>query len=138
MHMRFQDIETRRLARLRTLAVLDTEPEPIFDALVRTARAVCGVPIALISLVDAQRQWFKASSGLDGVCETSREVSFCSHAIASDDLMEVPDALADARSRHNVLMYLDAADGGRRTFMVNCSPVPGAGGQPARSPLPYR
>ena len=75
------EAERRRLARLRMLAVLDTDPEPVFDALVRIAAAVCGTPIALISLVDEDRQWFKANEGLAGVHQTPREIAFCDHAI---------------------------------------------------------
>ena len=99
--MNLPDTEIKRLARLRMLVVMDTEPEPLFDALAKAARAICGVPIAMISLVDDQRQWFKASSGIDGICQTARGDAFCSHAIESDDLLEVPDALADARFAAN-------------------------------------
>ena len=73
--------ESRRLAALRALGVLDTLPEAAFDTITATAAQLCGVPIALISLVDAQRQWFKSSFGLPGAWETPREVAFCDHAI---------------------------------------------------------
>jgi diguanylate cyclase (GGDEF)-like protein/PAS domain S-box-containing protein len=96
--------DDERLARLRALAVLDTPPEPLFDALVSTASQVCGTPIALVSLVDAERQWFKAELGLGGVQETHRDHAFCAHAILGDALMEVPDALADPRFRDNALV----------------------------------
>ncbi|HEX7889918.1 MAG TPA: ATP-binding protein [Ramlibacter sp.] len=98
------ETERRRLARLRMLAVLDTEPEPVFDALVRIAAAICGTPIALMSLVDEERQWFKANRGLEGVTETRRDLAFCDHAIRDDAVMEVPDATRDARFRANPLV----------------------------------
>jgi diguanylate cyclase (GGDEF)-like protein/PAS domain S-box-containing protein len=96
--------EHERLARLHALAILDTEPEPLFDALAQAAAEVCGTPIALVSLVDARRQWFKAAWGLAGTRETPREHAFCAHAIADDVLMEVPDALADPRFTDNPLV----------------------------------
>ncbi len=86
------------------LAVLDTGPEPVFDALVRIAAAVCGTPIALISLIDESRQWFKANEGLAGVHETPREIAFCDHAIRGDELFEVRDATQDPRFRANPLV----------------------------------
>src|SRR3954462_6517964 len=88
--------ESRRLARLRALAVLDSDAEPVFDALTRVASTVCGVPIALISLIDEDRQWFKSNIGLT-VSETPRDQAFCAYAIMQDDIFEVPDATADRR-----------------------------------------
>ena len=82
--------EARRIAALRSLGVLDTLPEPAFDAVTATAAQLCGAPIALISLVDAQRQWFKSNVGLPGTPETPRDVAFCDHAIRDDALFEVP------------------------------------------------
>jgi PAS domain S-box-containing protein len=96
--------ESARLDRLRSLDVLDTEPELELDALVRAASLVCGVPISLISLVDADRQWFKANIGLSGAAETPRDIAFCAHAILGDVLMEVPDALLDPRFADNPLV----------------------------------
>ena len=96
--------ETRRLAALRELGVLDTSPEDAFDTITRTAAQLCGVPIALISLIDAQRQWFKSNHGLPGVAETPRDVAFCDHAIRGDALFEVPDATLDARFAANPLV----------------------------------
>ena len=93
--------ESRRLAALRDLGVLDTSPEAAFDTITRTAAQLCGVPIALITLVDAQRQWFKSNFGLPGTAETSREVAFCDHAIRGDALFEVPDATRDPRFADN-------------------------------------
>jgi PAS domain S-box-containing protein len=101
------EAERRRLARLRMLAVLDTDPEPVFDALVRIAAAVCGMPIALISLVDEDRQWFKANEGLAGVHQTPREIAFCDHAIRGEALFEVRDATLDQRFSANPLVTGD-------------------------------
>lgn len=81
---------------MRDLNVLDTAPEAEFDALVKVASLVCGVPISLISLVDADRQWFKADVGL-GAVQTPRDVAFCAHAILGDQIFEVQDALLDER-----------------------------------------
>jgi diguanylate cyclase (GGDEF)-like protein/PAS domain S-box-containing protein len=89
--------EGPRLARLRALAVLDTAPEPLFDALVQAAACVTGMPIALITLVDARRQWFKANLGLAGITETPRAGAFCAYAILGEELLEVPDAQRDER-----------------------------------------
>lgn len=96
--------ETRRHDALLTLDVLDTEPEEEFDALVRAAAAICATPISLISLVDSERQWFKASIGLDTVTETPRDLAFCAHAILDDGLLEVPDATRDTRFADNLLV----------------------------------
>ena len=96
--------EMRRLAALRQLGVLDTLPEAAFDTITRTAAQLCGVPIALISLIDAQRQWFKSNLGLPGVTETPRDVAFCDHAIRDEALFEVPDATLDARFAANPLV----------------------------------
>src|SRR5438067_11603942 len=92
--------ETRRLAVLRELGLLDTEPEGGFDALVRAAAGLTGCAIALITLVDEARQWFKAAHGL-ALRETPRDISMCAHAILDDALLEVPDALDDARFTHH-------------------------------------
>jgi len=97
-------LEKRRLARLHRLKVLDTESEAVFDALVRTASLISGQPIALISLIDGERQWFKANHGLQGVSETPRSVAFCDHAIRTADVLEVRDAQRDARFVANPLV----------------------------------
>ncbi|MBL0930139.1 MAG: GAF domain-containing protein [Alphaproteobacteria bacterium] len=97
------DDEPRRLAALRRLNVLDTAPERVFDDLVLVAKALFGVPIALISLIDADRQWFKANIGLPA-SETPRNVSFCGHAIVRDDALVVPDATEDPRFHDNPLV----------------------------------
>jgi hypothetical protein len=96
--------EDARLASLHAHAILDTAPEDEFDALVAEAARVCGVPIALVSLVDETRQWFKAKVGL-AACQTPREVAFCAHAIVeSNGRLVVPDARADARFSGNPLV----------------------------------
>jgi diguanylate cyclase (GGDEF)-like protein len=95
--------EPQRLETLRALKVLDSAPEERFDRLTRLAKRLFGVPIALVSLVDADRQWFKSCIGLDAT-ETSRDVSFCGHAILEDDVLVVPDALADVRFHDNPLV----------------------------------
>jgi PAS domain S-box-containing protein len=99
--------ERRRLARLRLLQLLDTQPEPLFDGLVRLASEICGVPISLVSMIDEHRQWFKANRCLEGVSETARDVAFCGHAIHRDEIMEVPDAALDARFARNPLVEGD-------------------------------
>jgi diguanylate cyclase len=101
--------EAQRLAALQALEVLDSAPEVEFDALVRVASVVCGVPVSLISLIDQDRQWFKANLGLDGVSQTPRDIAFCAHAIETDDLFEVDDATLDPRFATNPLVT-DAPD----------------------------
>lgn len=105
--------EAERLLALRELLVLDTEPEPLFDHLAQMATAVCGTPIGLLSLVDADRQWFKANVGLDGLVESPRDLSFCGHAILNDALFEVPDATVDERFCDNPLV---TAPGGVQSY----------------------
>ena len=96
--------ESARLAALQQLDVLDSAPEPEFDALVKVASLVCGVPISLISLIDIDRQWFKANVGLPGVTQTPRDLAFCAHAILDEQLLEVPDATQDPRFFDNPLV----------------------------------
>lgn len=96
--------EDARIQSLRYLRVLDTAPEPQFDVLVRAAALVCGVPVSLISLVDTDRQWFKANTGLPEATQTPRDLAFCAHAIHSDGLCEVPDASLDKRFADNPLV----------------------------------
>ncbi|UGV29148.1 GAF domain-containing protein [Rhodopseudomonas boonkerdii] len=80
--------------------MLDTGPEPEFDDIVMLARQICDAPVALISLVDAERQWFKAVSGLE-ICETSIEQSVCAHALAMPETLNIPDLTRDPRTKDN-------------------------------------
>jgi len=96
--------ENGRLDALRNLRVLDSESDAEFDAIVSAAALICGTPISLISLVDQHRQWFKAITGLSGVSEMPREVSFCAHVILDDDILEVKDASIDARFADNPIV----------------------------------
>ncbi len=95
--------ESARIAELRACEILDTPSEPEFDDLTELAALICGVPIALISLVDVERQWFKARVGLD-TPETPRSMAFCTYALGSSDVMVVPDALEDERFKTNPLV----------------------------------
>ena len=98
--------EAERLAALRSYGILDTPPEPRFDALTKLAARVLKVPIALIAFVDADRQWFKSRYGLD-TPETSRDVSFSGHVVAAEAPLVVPDALQDSRFSDNPLVTGD-------------------------------
>jgi PAS domain S-box-containing protein len=96
--------ETQRLKTLRGLRILDTPPEPAFDEIAQLAAGICGVPFSMISLVDFDRQWFKARVGLE-ICETPRDVAICAHALdQGSELLEVEDARSDARFRDNPLV----------------------------------
>jgi diguanylate cyclase (GGDEF)-like protein len=96
--------ETQRLKTLREYRILDTDDEAAFNDLASIAAAVCNTPVALVSLVDADRQWFKARIGVD-VAETPRDMSFCARAILRpDELMEIEDATQDPRFSHNPLV----------------------------------
>ena len=98
--------ETERLEALHRLELLDTEAEPEFDELVQLAAAICGMPISLVTLVDKDREWFKASVGID-VKETERNIAFCAHTILQPDLFVVEDAAADPRFADNPLVTGD-------------------------------
>ena len=98
-------VEHGRLGALNSLAILDTLPERQFDDLVEVAKALAGAKIALISLVDAERQWFKAKTGLE-VCETGRDIAFCDHAIRQSEVLWVEDAAC--RVIELILASLDA------------------------------
>jgi diguanylate cyclase (GGDEF)-like protein len=95
--------EAARLQALRNLKLLDTEPDERFDRLTRMAKRMFQVPIALVSLVDSERQWFKSCFGVD-VTETSRDISFCGHAILNDKTFVIPNTLADERFADNPLV----------------------------------
>ncbi len=100
--------ETERLAALQRYAVLDTPPEPAFDDLTRLAAQVCGAPISLITLVDGSRQWFKSRVGWE-TDQTSRDLSFCSHAILQPGLFVVEDASQDEQFSDHPLVRSDPA-----------------------------
>ena len=95
--------EQTRLETLRSLDILDTPQEERFDRLTRMAKRMFGVPIALVSLVDETRQWFKSCVGLDA-SETSREVSFCGHTILDNSVFVIPNTLEDQRFADNPLV----------------------------------
>lgn len=95
--------EQARLNSLLSFNILDTPPEERFDRLTRIARRMFDVPIALVSLIDAKRQWFKSCIGLDAH-ETSRDISFCGHAILRDEVFIIPDARNDPRFADNPLV----------------------------------
>ncbi len=98
--------EPERLKALREFEILDTLPEPAFDDLTALAAHICEAPIAVISLVDEHRQWFKSKVGLDAT-QTPRDVAFCAHAILQPDLFVVQDALTDKRFADNPLVTSD-------------------------------
>src|SRR5215472_7684422 len=100
------DTEKKRLKVLWQYDVLDTVPEALFDDLTELAACICEAPIALISLVDENRLWFKSKFGTT-VKETSRDISFCSHAIHQPDLFIIPDASKDERFAQNPLVTSD-------------------------------
>ena len=95
--------EAARVAALDRYAILDTEPEQGFDDLVVLASYVCKTPIAMLSLVDDHRQWFKSRVGVE-IRETPKDMSFCAHAIQQEDLFVVPDTLKDPRFKENPMV----------------------------------
>ncbi len=95
--------EAKRLMALCALEILDTPAEPRFDRITRVACALFRVPIALVSLVDSERQWFKSRQGLDAT-ETPRNISFCGHAILQRGVFIVPNTLEDQRFFDNPLV----------------------------------
>lgn len=115
--------EDARLAELRSLNVLDTIAEERFDRLTRMARRLFGVDVALVSLVDENRQWFKSCAGME-LSETPRDISFCGHAILGDSAFVIPDALQDERFCDNPLV----AGPPHVRFYAGC-PLRGPGGR---------
>ena len=95
--------DAARVAALQKYAILDSDPEQTFDDLALLASYICKAPIALISLVDEDRQWFKSKVGVS-FSQTSREIAFCSTAIQQSDVFVVPDTLQDERFRENPLV----------------------------------
>jgi diguanylate cyclase (GGDEF)-like protein len=114
--------EVERLKELRSLGLLDSPGEERFDRITRLAQRLFGVSTVLVSLLDEDRQWFKSRVGLE-VTETSRDMSFCGHAILSDDVLMVPDATKDGRFFDNPLV-LGSPD---IRFYAGC-PISGPGG----------
>lgn len=114
--------EAGRLAALRSLNILDTPAEERFDRLTRMAKRMFRVPIALVSIIDENRQWFKSNDDLP-VTETPRNISFCGHAILGDDIFLIADALADPRFADNPLV----AGAPNIRFYAGC-PLRSAGG----------
>jgi PAS domain S-box-containing protein len=106
MRVRLPKDEAARLEALRRYDILDTVPEQEFDDLTSLAALICEAPIALVSFVDAKRQWFKSKIGVQAT-ETPRDISFCAHAILTPELLVVPDVLADERFRSNPLIAGD-------------------------------
>ena len=98
--------ESERLAALNRYKILDTLPEQEYDDLTQLAADICGTPIALISLVDRDRQWFKSRVGLEAT-ETSRDISFCGHAVAEGAILNIPDTIKDVRFADNPLVIQD-------------------------------
>ena len=104
---RLPSTEAQRLKALHESGVLDTPPEPAFDDLTQLASTICGTPMALVSLVDRDRQWFKSRVGVD-LEQTPRDVSFCAHALLEPDhVFEVPDTAVDARFAGNPFVTSD-------------------------------
>ncbi|WP_267358842.1 MULTISPECIES: GAF domain-containing protein [unclassified Methylobacterium] len=95
--------DIRRLDALRDYDILDTPPEKGFDDIVELARITCAAPVALVSLVTGDRQWFKAKAGF-APCETSLDKSVCAHVLGAPDLLVIPDLTLDSRTRENPLV----------------------------------
>ena len=105
--------EEARLAALEACAILDTLPETAFEDLVELAHRVCGTPLAAVSFLDAERQWFKAARGFGGMSEMPRVHAFCHVTIQGTETLVVPDATDDPRFRDNPFV---AGTGGIRFY----------------------
>lgn len=101
---KLSETELKRLKALYKLKILDSPYETLFDNITKVASTICETSISLISLIDENRQWFKSAYGLEGVRETSRDQAFCAYTILTDDVMEIPNALADDRFKENPLV----------------------------------
>ncbi|MCC2547224.1 GAF domain-containing DNA-binding protein [Hymenobacter sp. BT175] len=99
--------EAERLEALRSYQILDTPPEVIFDDLTRLAAYICGTPISLVSLIDADRQWFKSNTGLGDLTSTKRDLAFCQYGMLAEDIFEVEDATQDPLFSSNPLVQED-------------------------------
>lgn len=95
--------ESERVAALKSYQVLDTLPEQDYDAITRLASYICETPVALVSLIDADRQWFKSRVGFD-LSEVPRSDAFCRYTILGDDIMEIPDTLEDELFANNIFV----------------------------------
>ncbi|MEM9004103.1 MAG: EAL domain-containing protein [Cyanobacteria bacterium P01_F01_bin.86] len=100
------DNEVTRIEKLYACNILDTDPESGYDEIAFLASHICHTPVALVSLVDTNRQWFKAKVGL-AICETSRDIAFCAHTILKTDVLIIPDATKDGRFSDNPLVKED-------------------------------
>ena len=96
--------EVKRLEALRKLKILDSPYEFLFDTITRTISEICNMPIALISFVEQDCQWFKSKIGLDGIIETPLELAFCAHTMLSNETITVQDASLDDRFKDNPLV----------------------------------
>ncbi|SMB95744.1 transcriptional regulator, LytTR family [Hymenobacter roseosalivarius DSM 11622] len=99
-----KESEAVRLEVLRNYQILDTPPEQVFDDLAQLAGFICGTPISLVSLIDADRQWFKAKVGWDESESTKRELAFCQHTILGEDVFEIEDTTKDPMFCNNPLV----------------------------------
>ncbi len=124
-------MEDIRLAALSAANIIDTPPDPKFDAITDLIRDFCDVPVALVSLVESDRQWFKSVKGLD-ICETPIEQSICAHAILQEDLFIISDTWEDERTVNNPLCRIDFMAGKPFRFYAGM-PLNSPNGQPLGS-----
>lgn len=101
--------EKARIVRLKKLRVLDSASDKLFDEIAKLTSDICDTPIALVSLVDEKRQWFKANTGLEEIPQTHRDLAFCAHTILEDKILEVEDATKDSRFKSNPLVTSDSS-----------------------------